>query len=57
MVTCVNRGIGAWDQISEWLGASKSKLLKFRILGTHCVAFSDPAGLKRVFQTVRIALI
>ncbi|GAX81794.1 hypothetical protein CEUSTIGMA_g9222.t1 [Chlamydomonas eustigma] len=53
MVTCVNRGMGAWDQISYWVtkAQDKTKLIKFRILDTHAVAFSDPVGLKRVFQT------
>ena len=52
MVFCVNKGIGAWDQIAEWIiRKSPSKLIKFRILDTHAVAFSDPVGLKRVFQT------
>lgn len=51
MTSCVNRGIGAWDQIVQWVQDSESKLVRFRILGTHCVAFADPMGLKRVFQT------
>ena len=51
MVTCTSRGIGSWDQISEWATRmAPHKLIKFRILNTHAVAFSDPAGLKRVFQ-------
>ena len=38
MVFCVNKGIGAWDQIGEWLERSKpNKLIKFRILDTHAV--------------------
>lgn len=52
MITCVNKGIGSWDQIIEWVNAcTEGKLITFRILGTHCVAFKDPQGLKRVFQT------
>ncbi len=54
MISCTAKGMGAWDLLESWIGTSfagKGRLVKFRILDTHCVAFSDPAGLKRVFQT------
>jgi hypothetical protein len=51
LTTCVRRHVAAWDQILEWVDACPGPLVKFRILGTHCVAFSDPVGMKRVFQS------
>ncbi|KAG1681010.1 hypothetical protein FOA52_009970 [Chlamydomonas sp. UWO 241] len=51
LTTCVRKHVAAWDQILDWVDTCPGPLVKFRILGTHCVAFSDPAGMKRVFQS------
>lgn len=49
LITCTLRGKGAWDMMEEWLAGRP--IVKFRILGTHGVAVSQPAALKRIFQT------
>jgi len=51
MTMCVRNNKGAWDVITDWVTDAPDKLVKFRIMGTHCVAFSDPMGMKRVFQS------
>lgn len=50
MTMCVRQHKGAWDVIVDWVDKCPGPLIRFRILGTHCVAFKDPAGMKRVFQ-------
>lgn len=50
LLTCTRRGLGAWDQMEEWL-QERGPLVKFRVLNTMGVAVSHPAALRRIFQT------
>jgi hypothetical protein len=50
LLTCVRHGKAAWDMMEEWIGQC-GPVARFRILGTHGVAVSDPLALKRIFQT------
>ena len=50
LMECVKQGRGAWDVMEDWI-RSRGPLVRYRILGTHGVALSDPQALKRIFQT------
>eukprot|EP00882_Tetradesmus_deserticola_P024320 GHRQ01026577.1.p1 GENE.GHRQ01026577.1~~GHRQ01026577.1.p1 ORF type:complete len:425 (+),score=136.65 GHRQ01026577.1:555-1829(+) len=45
-----SQGKGAWDVMEEWAKA-RGSIVRFRVLGTHCLIVNDPIGFKRIFQT------
>lgn len=50
MLQAPKHGKGAWDLIEEWT-QQLGPVCRFRVLNTYSVVVSDPASLKRIFQT------
>lgn len=50
LLRCTKDGLGAWDMMEKWI-KERGPVVRYRILGTHGVAVSDPLALKRIFQT------